>query len=143
MAANVLATQLERAGVSHVSVSSAGTGSWHVGDPADRRAQKALERSGYPTGHVAQQFRPEWFDDYDLIVAMDRDNVRELRRMAPTRAHADGVRLMLEFDPDAESLDVPDPYYGSSTDFDDVLVQLEGACRGLMSHLQTPSERLT
>ena len=143
MAAAVLTAELERAGVTHVRVSSAGTGNWHVGDPADRRAQKVLERGGYPTVHQAQQFRAEWFDEYDLVVAMDRDNARDLRRLAPSRTQADGVRLMLEFDPDAESVDVPDPYYGSTDDFEAVLTQLEGACRGLMSHLQTPSsERL-
>ena len=117
MAAAVLQEELERAGLRHVTVASAGTGGWHVGDPADRRAQAALERKGYRTEHAAQQFRTEWFDDYDLIVAMDRDNVSELRRVAPTKGRADTVRLMLEFHPDAESLDVPDPYYGAASDF--------------------------
>ncbi|HUV47903.1 MAG TPA: low molecular weight phosphotyrosine protein phosphatase, partial [Actinomycetes bacterium] len=81
-------------------------------------------------------FESAWFNEYDLVVAMDRDNLRELRRLAPTRAYADSVRLMREFDPDAESVDVPDPYYGASTDFDLVLDQLEPACRGLVTHLQ-------
>lgn len=136
MAASVLRHELERSGMSGVTVSSAGTGGWHVGDPADRRAQAALSRRGYSTEHAAQQFQPTWFDDYDLVVAMDRDNKRELRRFAPTRAHADTVRLMLEFDPDAETVDIPDPYYGASSDFDLVLDQLEPACRGLASHLR-------
>jgi protein-tyrosine phosphatase len=68
---------------------------------------------------------------------MDRDNLRDLRRLAPSRSHADTVRLMLEFDPEAESLDVPDPYYGSAGDFDEVLDLLEPACRGLVEHLHT------
>ena len=96
-----------------------------MGDPADRRTQAALRRRGYDTDHEARQFRAEWFDDDQLVVAMDRDNLRDLRRLAPTRMHADNIRLMLEFDPDAESLDVPDPYYGASTDFDSVLSQIE------------------
>jgi protein-tyrosine phosphatase len=137
MAASVLRAELERAGLTHVEVSSAGTGGWHVGDPADRRAQAALARRGYPTEHQAQQFRAEWFDRYDVVVAMDRDNLRDLRRLAPSRSHADTVRLMLEFDPEAESLDVPDPYYGSAGDFDEVLDLLEPACRGLVEHLHT------
>ncbi len=135
MAASVLRAELERAGLAHVTVSSAGTGGWHVGDPADRRAQAALARRGYDTEHAAQQFQPEWFNDYRLVIAMDRDNQRDLRRLAPTRAHADAVRLMLEFDPEAEALDVPDPYYGAADEFDSVLDLLEPACRGLASHL--------
>lgn len=139
MAASVLRAELEQAGLTNVAVSSAGTGGWHVGDQADRRAQAALARRGYPTDHEAQQFRAEWFDTYDIVVAMDRDNLRDLRRLAPSRTHADTVRLMLEFDPEAESLDVPDPYYGASGDFDEVLDLLEPACRGLVGHLQTAS----
>ncbi len=135
MAALVLQHELERAGHSHITVASAGTGGWHVGDPADRRAQAALRARGYPTEHTAQQFRAEWFDDYDLVVAMDRDNQRDLRRLARTREQRDAIALMLEFDPDAESLDVPDPYYGGAEDFDAVLTQIESACRGLLAEL--------
>ncbi len=138
MAAAVLRSELERSGLQHVTVSSSGTGDWHVGDPADRRARTALERRGYPTDHQAQQFRSSWFEEYELVVAMDRDNLRDLQRMAPTQSQAQGIRLMLEFDQDADGLDVPDPYYGGSDDFEQVLTQIEGACRGLVSHLQTP-----
>jgi protein-tyrosine phosphatase len=136
MAAAVLRHELEQAGLSHVQVSSAGTGGWHVGDPADRRARAALERRGYPTEHEARQFEPHWFDEHDLVIAMDRSNVRELRRVAPSRQHVERIRLLLEFDPDAESLDIPDPYYGGASEFDDVLAQLESACRGLVDHLK-------
>ena len=141
MAASVLKAQLEREGLHHVTVTSAGTGDWHVGDPADRRARAALEERGYATEHEARQFRGEWFDDYHLVIAMDRDNERELRRIAKTREHADTIRLMLEFHPDAESLDVPDPYYGSTADFDTVLTQLEGACSGLVAHLRASDQQ--
>ncbi|MFL6070500.1 MAG: low molecular weight protein-tyrosine-phosphatase [Actinomycetes bacterium] len=136
MAAAVLRHELEQAGRSDVQVSSAGTGGWHVGDPADRRAQHALLQRGYSSEHQARQFQPEWFDDYELVVALDRDNQRDLRKLARSRLHADNIRLLLEFDPDAESLDVPDPYYGASGDFDAVLDQIEQACRGLVVHLQ-------
>jgi protein-tyrosine phosphatase len=138
MAALVLGHELRLAGQDGITVASAGTGGWHVGDPADRRAQAALRRRGYPTEHRAQQFRPEWFDAYDLVIAMDRDNQRDLRRLAPSRTTGDAVRLMLEFDPEAEGLDVPDPYYGGAADFDDVLGQIESACRGLFAHLTSP-----
>ena len=135
MAAAVLRHELQAAGLGHVHVSSAGTGDWHVGDPADRRTRSALQRRGYEAEHEARQFSADWFDDNQLVVAMDRDNLRDLRRMAPSPTHAENIRLMLEFDPDAESLDVPDPYYGAASDFDNVLVQIEQACRGLVAHL--------
>jgi protein-tyrosine phosphatase len=136
MAAAVLGHQLEAARVEHVAVSSAGTGGWHIGDPADRRAQAALQRRGYSYDHRAQQFLPAWFTDYQLVVALDRDNQKDLRRMAPDRQQADAVRLLMEFHPDAESFDVPDPYYGASGDFDNVLDLIEPACLGLVAHLQ-------
>ncbi len=137
MAASVLRSELEKTSLTQVQVSSAGTGGWHVGDPADRRAQAALARRGYRTEHQAQQFNPGWFDEFDLVVAMDRDNLRDLQRLAPSRPRTETLRLMLEFDPEAEFLDVPDPYYGSAGDFDQVLDLLEPACRGLVTHLQT------
>jgi protein-tyrosine phosphatase len=136
MAESVLRHELEQAGLDHVSVHSAGTGSWHVGDPMDRRAKAALERRGYGTEHTARQFESSWFDQYHLVVALDRDNQRDLRKLAPTRRHDDNVRLLLEFDPDAETLDVPDPYYGAAADFDEVLRQIEQACQGLVIQLQ-------
>ncbi len=136
MAASVLRSELEKADLANIQVSSAGTGGWHVGDPADRRAQAALASRGYSTEHQAQQFQTGWFDEYDLVVAMDRDNLKDLRRLARSRSSAQALRLMMEFAPDAESVDVPDPYYGSASDFDQVLDLLEPACRGLVAHLQ-------
>lgn len=136
MAELVLRDQLRQSGLHDtVVVDSAGTGGWHVGDPADRRARAALERRGYPTAHQARQFEPEWFEARDLVVALDRDNVRDLRRVAPSRRHADDIRLLKEFDPDAESVDVPDPYYGDAAGFDVVLLEIEQACAALTVHL--------
>jgi protein-tyrosine phosphatase len=143
MAAAVLRHDLAQAGLDDIRVSSAGTGGWHVGDPLDRRAGAALAQRGYSTDHQAQQFQPDWFMEYALVVALDRENQRDLRRMAPSRVLAENVRLLLEFDPEAESVDVPDPYYGASGDFEAVLDQIEHACRGLVVHLQesTPVKR--
>jgi len=119
-----------------VIVDSAGTGDWHAGDPADRRARSALERRGYPSGHQAKQFRSDWFTQRDLVVALDRDNVRDLRRLAPTKSAADAIRLLREFDSAAEAVDVPDPYYGDAAGFDEVLTQIETSCAGLLQHLR-------
>jgi protein-tyrosine phosphatase len=137
MAESVLRTKLAEAGLADcVAVDSAGTGRWHVGEPADRRTRQALQRRGYPETHVARVFEPAWFDERDLVVALDLDNHRTLRRMAPSRTAADAIRLLREFDPEADSLEVPDPYYGGVDDFDLALDQVEAACDGLVNHLR-------
>ncbi|MFZ0322659.1 MAG: low molecular weight protein-tyrosine-phosphatase [Actinomycetes bacterium] len=137
MAESVLRRQGEQAGLGRaLSVDSAGTGGWHVGDPADRRARAVLLDHGYDADHTAKQFQPTMFADRDLVVALDSDNLRDLRRLAPDKATSGSVRLLREFDLDADSLDVPDPYYGGREGFVEVLRTIESACVGLLDHLR-------
>src|SRR5262249_25060952 len=97
MAALVFAEHLDRAGLGHlVEVTSAGTGPWHVGEPADERAAATLARHGYPTGHVASQVDDHHLDA-DLLVALDSGHLRELRRLV---GDTDRVRLLRSFDED-------------------------------------------
>lgn len=134
MAAAVMRHEVEQAGLTaQVSVESAGTGDWHIGGTADQRAQSALQARGYAAQHTARQFKADWFADYDLVIALDQSNLRDLRRMADSPGHAAKVRLLTEFDPDAAELDIPDPYYGGSADFADVLSRIESACAGLLA----------
>ncbi|WP_053739352.1 low molecular weight protein-tyrosine-phosphatase [Nocardia sp. NRRL S-836] len=133
VAALVFREWLSREGLSsHVEVSSAGTGGWHVGDPADSRALKSLADNGYPTNHVAAQVGPEHLDA-DLLVALDSGHARALRRMVDP----DRVRLLRSFDPDADGVDVPDPYYGDRAGFDEVLVMVEAAMPGLLAWVRS------
>lgn len=118
-----------------VEVRSAGTGGWHVGEGADPRAQDILTRHGYDASeHKARQFTRRWFDEFDLILAVDRETLSNLRNIAPP--NADGkLRLLREFDPQAgRDLDVPDPYYGRRG-FDEVLAMVERSCEGLLAEL--------
>ncbi len=117
-----------------VVVDSAGTGGWHAGMPMDERALDTLSRHGYDGSlHRARQFDKGWFGDRELVLAMDRDNLRELRRLAPRGAE---VRLFRSFDPAApEGAEVPDPYYGGNDGFLDVLRMVEAAAEGLAEHL--------
>jgi protein-tyrosine phosphatase len=120
-----------------VHIESAGTGGWHVGEPPDERATLAARRRGISLSGAAQQVRPDDFRDYDLLIAMDRGNLRELLAIAPDEAAAEKVRLLREFDPAASGdLDVPDPYYGGDRGFDTVLDMVEAACRGLLDELR-------
>lgn len=141
MAEVVIQHRLEKVGLSdRVSVESAGTGAWHVGEPADPRALAALRERGYDgTSHRARQFAANWFSQYDLILAMDQDNYAELTRLAATEGIDADTRLLRSYDPAARTsgdLDVPDPYYGGADGFAHVLNQLERAADGLVESLQ-------
>lgn len=118
-----------------VEVDSAGTGSWHVGSPPDARAGAAAARRGVELGGVARQVTQADFEAFDLLVAMDRSNRDDLLAIAPDSAARERVRLLLEFGA-GEEADVPDPYYGGSDGFDEVLDIVERGCRALLVEIQ-------
>ena len=121
-----------------VSISSAGTGNWHIGSGIDDRAGAALATAGYDgSRHRAQQFVASWFDDYDLIVAMDRKNRWFLEELAPSGDAKAKIRMLRSYDPIAKArgeLDVPDPYYEEN--FPEVLAMVERGCRGLLDEVR-------
>ncbi len=126
-----------------VGVESAGTAGWHAGESADHRSQQALQRAGYDSDHVAQQFTQADFERFDLVLGMDYDNVRDLRGIAPDSLLAGNVRIFRSFDPalmhlpeDDPALETPDPYYGNASDFDAVLAMVEPAADGVVDHVR-------
>lgn len=120
-----------------VEVDSSGIDGWHAGDGADHRTVRTLTRGGYRSAHIARRFERDWFDEYDLIVALDRGHLRELLAMAPDEEARGKVRLLREFDPDADGeLDVPDPYYGGQADFEHVRELIEAAVPGLLDEVR-------
>lgn len=133
MGEKVYAAALARAGLAdRVQVSSAGTGPWHAGEPADERAAAVLRRNGYLDGHVARQVNPEHLEA-DLLIAADREHVAALTRVLGRAEAAEKVRLLRSFDPAAEpGAEVPDPYYGGDSGFDDVLAMIVAAMPGLL-----------
>ncbi|MDD7928205.1 low molecular weight protein-tyrosine-phosphatase [Microbacterium thalli] len=136
---------VDQAGLSDRIVSaSAGTGDWHVGEPADTRTLAALERRGYDGGrHRARRFTLADFDRSDLVVALDRSHERVLSNWARTTADTDKLGLLMTYDPHAGGdLDVPDPYYGDAGMFDEVLAMIEDASRALFRQLE-PAIRTT
>jgi protein-tyrosine phosphatase len=123
-----------------VDVDSAGTGGWHVGAAPDERATAAAAARGIELTGGARQVRVQDFDEFDLIVAMDADNVAGLQQVAPDGEAAEKIRLFREFDPEAVAagdLDVPDPYYGGPDGFEDVLDMTERASRGLLEEVRS------
>jgi protein-tyrosine phosphatase len=139
MAERVLAAQLESAGLTgRVVVDSAGTGDWHVGEPMDPRARAELSRRGHDaSGHEARQIQPDWLDDYDLLLAMDRSNLAGLTSLAAGKPGLAGrIMLLRAFDPAAaDGAEVPDPYYGGAEDYAEVFDLVDTAVKGLVSRL--------
>jgi protein-tyrosine phosphatase len=130
----VLRDALERDGLGdRVAVTSAGTGDWHVGQPANPRAVRVLRAAGYPTEHVARQITDNELADADLVLAADRGHLRALRRISD---HPDRVVLLRSFDPAADSDEVPDPYYGPDEGFDEVLSMIESATPGVVQEVR-------
>ena len=122
-----------------IEVDSAGTGGWHVGAPPDERATAAARKRSIVLEGEARRFSPADFEEYDLILAMDEDNRRDLLALAPDGEARGKVRLLREFDPASEGsgdLDVPDPYYGGDQGFEHVLDLVEAATRGLVEELR-------
>lgn len=120
-----------------IEIDSAGTGSWHVGSAPDKRTQSAALKRGLDlSGQRARQVAARDFEVFDLIVAMDRDNLSYLEAIRPSDAPR--ARLMLEFSESAVNRglrDVPDPYSGGVDGFEIVLDLIEGACEGLLGHV--------
>ena len=122
-----------------VEVDSAGTGGWHVGSPPDRRATAAARARGITLEGFARQVSREDLDDFDLVLAMDRSNMRELRQLARGEEERAKVRLLREFDPASlqdGDLEVPDPYYGARGGFEEVLDLVQAACEGLLARIR-------
>jgi protein-tyrosine phosphatase len=121
-----------------IEIDSAGTGGWHLGDPPDDRATATAAARGVTLSGAARQIRQADFDDFDLILALDSSNLRDLRRIAPDRERSGKLHLLREFDPASagdSDLDVPDPYYGGAGGFDEVYDLVQAACSGLLDDL--------
>lgn len=118
-----------------IEVDSAGTHAFHAGSAPDERAIAAAARRGFDLAPLrARVVTVADFERFDLVLAMDEQNYRQLRRIAPEPLR-DRVRLFLEFAPHLQRRDVPDPYYGGATGFEEVLDLVEEAARGLLTAL--------
>lgn len=124
---------IEREGLSdRIVCDSAGTSSYHIGSPPDRRMAAAARKQGIELVGAARQFQRQDFAEFDLILAMDRDNYRDILSLDPQGKYADKVRLMCDFCTRHDLKEVPDPYYGGPAGFDRVIDLLMDACEGLL-----------
>jgi len=133
----VFREQVARAGLAdRISTNSAGLGGWHVGDGADARSLATMTAHGYDgNAHQAQQWQAWWWDQLDVVVAMDHGHLQDLEKQAPSGRD---VVLLRDCDPaaDGQHLDVPDPYYGGPRGFEDVLAMIESSCAGLLEQIR-------
>jgi protein-tyrosine phosphatase len=134
-AEGVMRAKLAEAGLD-VEVDSAGTHGYHVGDPPDERSQvHALER-GYDLSALrARKLEAADFERFDLVLAMDEDNLAQAARLCPP-ARRERLKLLMDYAPQTRQRVVPDPYYGAADGFEEVLDLVEAGCDGLIAELR-------
>jgi len=119
-----------------ISIDSAGTGDYHIGKSPDLRAQEAALKRGINIDHLAaRQVSPNDFEKFDYIVAMDKSNYANLQIVCPAE-HKQKLHLFLQFAPELETEEVPDPYFGGKSGFEHVLNLVETASERLLTHIQ-------
>jgi len=135
-AEGVLRHKLRGAGLEgRVQVDSAGTGDWHVGKAPDSRTRQAAQRRGYDLSALrARQVEVADFQRFDLILAMDQSNLRNLQSLRPADAHADLDLYLRRYELALD--EVPDPYYGGEDGFEQVLDLIEQASDALLMEIR-------
>lgn len=139
LAEGVFRDLAREAGVEHrYQVDSAGTAAYHVGESPDRRSVDVARKNGIALEGRARQVASEDFLTFDLIVAMDGSNKRDLQELSAGLEDEADLRLLREFDPEAGGdLDVPDPYYGGPRGFDRVYEMVRRSCEALLAELES------
>jgi len=119
-------------------IDSAGTSAWHAGEKADARMRRHAKKRGVELTSISRQFVPEDFDRFDYIIAMDRENMNDLKRLARHKEDLDKLYMMTDFSKKFNYDEIPDPYYGGDEGFELVLDLLEDAGTGLFNYLKSP-----
>ena len=118
-------------------IDSAGTSAWHAGEKADARMRRHAKKRGIELTSISRQFVAEDFDRFDYIIAMDRENMDEMKRMARNKNDLDKLHMMTDFSQKFNYHEIPDPYYGGDEGFELVLDLLEDANKGLLDHIKS------
>jgi len=115
---------------------SAGTIAAHAGEPADERMQQHAKRRNYKLTSISCQLKPADFEEFDYIVGMDDDNMRNMKPFMHSKSNIYKLSKMTDYCTKANQGIVPDPYYGGSAGFEQVLDILEDACEGLLNFIR-------
>lgn len=123
-------------------IDSAGTSAYHIGEPANSKAQKVANERGFELKSRARRFEAEDLDEFDLILAMDRENYENILALDINGDYSDKVKMMREFDPKADNdAEVPDPYYGGMDGFNNVFDIVQRSCENLLNELEERIEK--
>lgn len=136
-AENIMNHLIAQSGLSdRIICDSAGTSSYHIGSPPDRRmSAAAVEKLGFKLQGQARQFQRSDFEEFDLILAMDKENYHNILYLDATGQYKHKVHLMCDFCSQYTLKEVPDPYYGGPEGFNQVIDLLMDACGGLLEHI--------
>lgn len=119
----------------YFEIDSAGTSAYHVGESANSKSQRTAQKYGISLNSRARQFKTSDLDYYDLILAMDRENLSNVKSMSSSK-HADKICLLRDFDPNPGDGEVPDPYYGGREGFENVFQIVKRSCEQLLDELE-------
>ncbi len=119
-----------------IIVDSAGTADYHSGEEPDTRMRQALSERGYTDWSPARQVQNQDFEDFDWIIAMDQQNLRQLQSICPDNRHLKKIRLASDFLSRHPHKEIPDPYYGTKDDFELVIQLAEDFCQGIIQTLK-------
>jgi len=117
-------------------VDSAGTGAWHVGEVPDARASMVASQHGVELESRARQLTEGDLQRFDHVIAMDHENLRNIERLAHATGSEADVELLRKYDSEGEGDEVPDPYYGGASGFENVYEMVHRSCRALLSELR-------
>ncbi len=135
-AEGVFAHLVEEEGVAHqFKIDSCGITGFHAGEKADIRMRDHASRRGIELTSISRQFRQKDFEDFDLIIAMDGRNFKDLRELDESGKYKDKIKMFCEYCSNRSETEVPDPYYGGAEGFETVLDIVEDASRGLLKSL--------
>lgn len=119
----------------YFEVDSAGTSAYHIGESANSKSQRTANKHGITLHSKARQFKPSDLEYFDLILAMDKENLQNVLEMANGK-HEEKIGLMRDFDPKPEDGEVPDPYYGGPEGFENVFQIVKRSCEELLDQLE-------
>lgn len=131
----------ERGLQSYFYIDSAGTSAYHIGEPANSKSQWVANQQGVKLSSKARRFERIDLDEFDLVLAMDHENLRNIKHLDGTGTHSNKVKLLREFDPYPEDKAVPDPYYGGMEGFQRVFDVIKRSGEALLDELEEQIEK--
>ena len=117
-------------------IDSAGTSAWHIGEPANSKSRQMANKHGVKLNSRARKFEPADLEEFDLILAMDRENLQNIRQLDTQNRFSDKIKLMRDYDPQPGDDEVPDPYYGGMDGFQHVFDVVHRSCAALLDELE-------